>query len=182
MSQEPAPGDQIPSEMIQALKEMVGVPSQPEIGGWRQPPEINVSRSNLSSPKTEPAALGESQITVGNISGGYVAIGREAQVTVNQSVSSGEIVHLFEAIYQQIETRLEDPGVEKEELIEIMAKIQQEVVKGRQANLAKIERWLNRLARIAPDLTRATVMGLLQSGDVPPSIRQIAAQTRPAAE
>jgi hypothetical protein len=138
--------------------------------------------SDLSSPKIGPAAVGESQITVGNISGGYVAIGSGAQVTVNQSVNSGEIVHLFEGIYRQIETRLDDPEVEKDELIEIITKIQQEIVKGRQANLAKIERWLNLLAQIAPDLTRATVVGLLQSGDMPPPIRQIAAQTRPAAE
>jgi len=182
MSQEPISDSQIPPDMTQALKEMVSVPSQPAIGSQRQPPEINIPVPDLSSTQTELAIAGESQITVGNISGGYVAVGRGAKVTVSQSMASAEIVRLFEAIYRQIEAHPDDPEVDKEELIEIVTKIQQEIVKGGQANLTKIERWLNLLTQIAPDLTRATIVGLLQSGGVPPSIRQIAAQARPAAE
>jgi hypothetical protein len=182
MSQESMSGSQMPSTMVKSVTDIVSVPSQSGIGSQPATPEINISAPNLSAHKTGAAIGGESHITVGNISGGYVAIGREAQVTVSQSVSGDEIVRLFETIYRQIEARSDDVEVEKEELIEIVTKIQREIAKEQQANLSKIERWLNRLARIAPDLTRSTVIGLLQSGSIPPPIRQIAAQTRPAAE
>ncbi len=153
------------------------VETQPESGRRPQSPPIDISTPAVPPEKSDPTVAGRSGITVGHISGGYVAIGPGAQVTVSQSVVSNEITWLFETLYQRIEIRIADPDVEKEELIEIVGKIQQELVRGEQANPKKIERWLNNLAQIAPDISKAAVAGLIQpDAGVPPLIRQIAAK------
>ncbi len=121
------------------------------------------------------------QINVGHIFGHGVAIGRQPRVTVSQGIGGDEVARLFEAAYRQIEARPEDPDVDKEELIELVTKIQQEVVKGEQANANKVKRWLDNLAGMAPDISRTTVAGLIQPG-VPPPIRQIAAKAGPETE
>jgi len=119
-------------------------------------------------------------IQVGHISGSGVAIGRDAQVSVNQGIGGDDLAQLFELIFRQIEMRAVDPNVDKEEIIEVVSKIQQEAAKGESANPRKAERWINNLSEIAPDIARATAAGLLASGEsVSPQIRQIAAKSDP---
>jgi hypothetical protein len=102
--------------------------------------------------------VGGDKITVGDISGSSgIAIGRGAQASVTQGLSSDEIAQLFAAVYQQIEARPEDPDVDKEELIETVQKIQGEVAKREEANPNRVERWLKTLAIMADDIFEVTV-------------------------
>ncbi len=121
---------------------------------------------------------GGDTINIGDISGQGIAIGCGAQVTGSRGLDGDEIPRLFEASYHLIDARPPDPEVEKEELIEIINKIRQEVTKSTQANPNKIGRWLNNLFEIAPDIFQAAKTNLLQpTPGISPAIRQIAAQT-----
>jgi hypothetical protein len=86
-----------------------------------------------------------------------LVIGRDGQATVTQGLGGDEIARLFEAIYQRIEARPEDPDVDKEELTETVQKVQEETAKGEEANPKKVERWLSNLAEMAPDILDVTV-------------------------
>jgi hypothetical protein len=102
--------------------------------------------------------VGGDKITVGDISGSTgIAIGRGAQASVTQGLGGDEIAKLFDAVYQQIEARPEDPDVDKKELTETVQKIQGEVAKGEEANPNRVERWLKTLAIMADDIFEVTV-------------------------
>jgi hypothetical protein len=97
--------------------------------------------------------------TVGAGSTG-VAIGQGATATGSQGLSGADLAALFAQIRLQIEERPEDPNVEKEELVDTVDKVEQEVVKGDQANTSKVSRWLGNLADMAPDIFEVTVATL----------------------
>jgi hypothetical protein len=104
--------------------------------------------------------VGGDKITVGNVSGTGVAIGRGASATVTQGVSGAELAQLFSVVYQQIEARRDDPDVDKEEIQEQVQKIENEAANGEEANPSKVERWLNGLLQMAPDIFDVTVATL----------------------
>jgi hypothetical protein len=113
-------------------------------------------------------------INVGNISGSQgIAIGRGSSVEIQHGMGSDEAARLFEAVYLKIETRPEDPSVEKEELKQTVERIQDEAGRGGQANPGKIERWLRALGEAAPDILVATVRAL-HSSRVNPSVQGVA--------
>ena len=70
------------------------------------------------------------------------------------------LAQLFEAIYQQIEARPEDPDVDHEEIAGEVKRIEQEVAKAEAANPNKVKRWLANLAEMAPDILEVTVASL----------------------
>jgi hypothetical protein len=105
--------------------------------------------------------VGGDKITVGDISGTGVAIGRGARAAVTQGLGGAEIARLFEAVYQKIEARPEDPDVDKAELTQTVEKIQREAAKGEAANPNKVERWLKTLGMMAPDILEVTAACLL---------------------
>lgn len=90
----------------------------------------------------------------GNVSGGIIVQGRNANVSVQQSTSdeTEEISKLFEKIYLAIQARSDDPNVAKEEIHETVQRIENESGKGNQANQSKLERWMENLNRMAPDI------------------------------
>jgi serine/threonine protein kinase len=186
MNKDPAGRYQTATDMAQALQQAVAhsllaesaVPGVSTDLTNAVPQATPLQLARDAAKKSRPALVDGDTITVGNISGGYVAIGPGAQVTlVSQGVGSDDIARLFEIIYGQIETRPDDPNVDKEELIQIVKKIQREVARGEHANPNKIKRWLETLIELAPDICKATVAGLLEPGaSVPAPIRQIAAQ------
>jgi hypothetical protein len=124
--------------------------------------------------------VGGDKITVGDISGSSgVAIGRGAQATVKQGLGGDEIARLFEAVYQQIEARPEDPDVDKEELTETVQKVQEETAKGEEANPKKVERWLSNLAEMAPDILDVTVACLTNpAAGIATVIQKVAGRAR----
>ena len=152
------------------------------------PPEIEVKipeprPTQPSAPKVggdtmQGAKVSGDQITVGNISGSNIAIGAGAQVSVGQTESGEDkVAQLFEAILHQIEHRSDDEHVEKEEIIEFAVKIRREITKGGEANPVKVERWLNSLIDIAPDVSKTITTGLSHPlPGVSDPIRQLAAK------
>jgi hypothetical protein len=185
MSKDPADRYQTATDVAQALRQALGH-LLPKAAAAPSPTGLNKITSYTTpfqpGSKPGPAVRDGDTITVGNISGGYVAIGPGAKVTlVSQSAGSGGITRLFETIYRQIEARPEDPNLDKEELIEIIKKIQREVARGEYANPSKVKRWLENLTELAPDICQTMVAGLIQpSPSVPAPIRHIAAQAGPA--
>jgi uncharacterized caspase-like protein len=97
------------------------------------------------------------KITVGDISGTGVAVGRDAQAAATQGMGGDEIAQLFAAVYRQIEARPLDPDVDKGELAETLQKIQGEMARGEEANPNQVECWLRTLSRMAPDIFEVTV-------------------------
>jgi len=123
--------------------------------------------------------VGGDKITTGDISGTGIAIGRGAQSTVTQGLGGDELARLFATIYRQIETRPEDPDVDKEELHETVKKVQQETAKGEQANAKKVRRWLKTLGMMAPDILEVTVACLTNPvAGVADVIRKVAAKAK----
>jgi hypothetical protein len=105
--------------------------------------------------------VGGDKTTVGSVSGSTgVAIGRGSEATVQQGLMGEDIAKLFATVYQHIQTRPEDPNVDKPELIELIRKIEQEAAKGEAANPTKLERWLKTVALMAPDIWEVTVASL----------------------
>jgi|GEM_PF-711516 len=92
-----------------------------------------------------------------NIGGDFV--GRD-KININAGVSGAELAQLFVSIHQQVRARPADPNVDKEEIIGMVERIQQEATKGESANGSKLERWLRDLADIAPDIFDVTVAAL----------------------
>ena len=87
-----------------------------------------------------------------NISGDVV--GRD-KITTHYG-SSDE----FKKIRELIDKRPEDTNVDKDELKDTVDKIENEVKKGKEANPAKVERWLKFLANMAEDIFQVTVATL----------------------
>jgi hypothetical protein len=95
--------------------------------------------------------VGGDQISVGDISESQgVAIGRGARVEIRSGRGTKELAQLFSPIYQKIESRPPDSSVEKEEIADRVKRIEKEVATGDKAEPAKVERWLQNLAAMAP--------------------------------
>ncbi len=90
----------------------------------------------------------------GKVTGGVVVMGPDAQVKITQNVgaSTAEITRMFDAVFQHIQSRPENPDVDKSEIKATVQNIQQEAAKNEEANQSKLERWLKYLAGIAPDI------------------------------
>jgi L-2-hydroxyglutarate oxidase LhgO len=90
----------------------------------------------------------------GKVTGGVVVMGPDAQVKIaqNTGVSTAEMTRMFDAVFQHIQSRPDNPDVEKSEIEATVQNIQQEAAKDEKANQSKVERWLKYLAGIAPDV------------------------------
>jgi hypothetical protein len=97
-----------------------------------------------------------------NIQGSQVSIGGDLvgrDKITNQGMSGEEALALakeFNHIRQVIDQRPPDADVDKQELQELVGKIEGEVQKGDQANHVKVERWLGYLANMADDIFQLT--------------------------
>jgi hypothetical protein len=101
------------------------------------------------------------QIRIGDISRSTgIAVGRGAQSQVAQGISGDDLAAAFAALHRLIDTRPEDPNVDKLELKDTVHKIETETSKGLEANPAKIERWLKVLLHAAPDILEVTTATL----------------------
>lgn len=108
---------------------------------------------------------GDQNTISGNISSGGIVFqgGRHKNITINQTTgpASDEIATLFNKLYQHIESRAPDPNVDKEEIVETVQKIQAEAAKGeKEANEAKLARWLDTLSNMAPDVIDVALASL----------------------
>ncbi len=124
--------------------------------------------------------VGGDRISVGNISGSQgVAIGRGSQVKIQSGTNVKELSELFSAIYQKIQSRPPDPVVEKEEIIDQVKRIENEMAAGEKAEPAKVERWLRNLAAMAPDILDVTVAAITNpAAGIYLAIRKIAQKVK----
>lgn len=117
---------------------------------------------------------GDKTIT-GNVSNSTVATGSGVQGSSSQGVSGKELAPLFDLVYRRIESRPQKPEVDKEELKELVSRIQAEAGKGDEANPAKLQRWLRTLADVAPDILEVTISSLINpAAGVASAIRTVA--------
>ena len=105
---------------------------------------------------------GDQNIIQGSISGGVTVQGRGAQVSVQQTSESNdkELSALFDKLYEAIQARPHDSNIDKEEISETVQRIEQEVKKGDQANDSKLQRWMDGLNKIAPDIVDVILASL----------------------
>jgi hypothetical protein len=105
---------------------------------------------------------GDQNVIQGSISGGVIVQGRGANVAVQQSsgINEEQLSLVFEKMYQAIQSRPDDPNIDKEELSETVQRIEQEVKKGDQANDSKLKRWMESLNKMAPDIVDVILASL----------------------
>ena len=106
---------------------------------------------------------GDQNVISGNVSAGGISIqGRNANVTITQNtgVQPAELLQLFEKLYKQIEARPLDPNVDKDEIVETVQKIQEEVSKSENPNESKLARWMDSLNKMAPDIVDVALASL----------------------
>jgi hypothetical protein len=105
---------------------------------------------------------GDQNVIQGSISGGVTVQGRGAKVSVQQISESNdkELSALFDKLYEAIQSRPPDPNIDKEEISETVQRIEQEVKKGDQANDSKLQRWMEGLNKIAPDIVDVILASL----------------------
>ena len=86
---------------------------------------------------------------------------------------------LFEPVYHEIERRLDEPNVDKPELYETAHRLEAEVLKGQEANLDKVSRWLKMYQEVAPDILELATVALLKpDAETAPRIREVVEQFR----
>jgi hypothetical protein len=115
-----------------------------------------------STAKTEytKEADGSSIHIGGSVSGSNIVAGNYNKITQSNGLSGDEIAKLFTIAYQKIEARPEDPQVDKEEITQTVQRIEQETVKGEEANPGKVERLLTTLSGMAPDIGEVVLASL----------------------
>lgn len=106
----------------------------------------------MNKDKKAPPSI---NITGENVVGSINADGH-AQVDVTQSsvykTDDANFERFFELLEAKIKARPEDPNVDKEEIREQVKQIKAEAAQGEKANLNKLERWIQNLSRMAPDI------------------------------
>jgi hypothetical protein len=118
-------------------------------GSWKIPQGVvdKLLKAGAPSPVAGRTSAGDT-IMVGNVTNSTVAIGRHSQVIRIENYQEA----LFEKVHQRITDRPVDPQVDKAEITTAVNTIQEELTKGEGANPNKVERWLNILAEMAPDI------------------------------
>ena len=115
----------------------------------------------------------------GNVSGSNLVVGDHNKINQSTGVKADELAKLFETVYQRIEKRPEDPKVDKEEITETVQRIEQETVKGEEANPSKVDRWLQTLNGMAPDIGEVVIASLTNpAAGIATVIRKIAEKAK----
>ena len=135
-----------------------------------------------SKAKTEQIkGTGGNSIRIGSsVSGNNVVLaGNHIKVTQSNGMQAAEIAKLFAIIYQKIETRPEDPKVEKEEITQAVQRIEQETVKGEEANPDKVDRLLKTVSGMAPEIGEVILATLTSpAAGIATVIRKIAEKAK----
>jgi hypothetical protein len=84
----------------------------------------------------------------GDISGDGNVVGIDNVVTTYKAVGTNP----FAQVHEAIERRPDDPKVEKEELKDTVVRIEKEAAKDTNADEGKLERWIDFVANMAPDV------------------------------
>lgn len=143
----------------------------------------NISGSNntvTQNTRTENIGGDRNSVVIGaGARVGQVAAGRNIRQVQTSSPTPQDLADLFQAVYQKIDARKDDPNVDKDEITAPVQNIEKEAAKGEDANPVKIERWLKTLQDIAPDILDVTTAALLNPvAGVAKAIALVAKQVR----
>ena len=86
---------------------------------------------------------------------GNIIASNEAKVKVNQKVihqATPEMDRLFKSVHEKLETHPVQAAPNADKVQEQVKKIEKEAAKGEKADPTKLESWLVKLARMAPDI------------------------------
>ncbi len=123
-----------------------------------------MNRVGKNAQATKKTLVGgdQNQISGGVTAGGVSIQGRNASVTIHQTGGEqmSEINALFNKLFRQIEMRAPDPNVDKEEIVDTVQKIQNEVSKNESISETKLTRWMDYLNKIAPDIIDVVLASL----------------------
>jgi hypothetical protein len=110
------------------------------------------------------------------VAGGDVTFG-EVKYAIPKT-SENDVRSLFNSILDRVRRLPADPDVGNDEIIQDVERIRKEVLRGQEANLKKIERWLKSL-EVAPEIQEAVVITLEgHHPDIMEPIRQLATSVR----
>ena len=121
--------------------------------------------------------------TFGNVSNSSIGVAGEGvkigDVTHGtQKPSENDVRSLFNSVLDRVRRRPADPEVDNDEILQNVERIRNEVLRGREANLTKIERWLRSL-EIASDIQEAVILTLeYPNSGITELIHQCAANVR----
>jgi uncharacterized protein associated with vWA-MoxR-VMAP ternary system len=136
-----------------------------------------------SKAKTENDKGGNNIHIGGSVSGSNIVVGNHNKITQSNGLSGDEIAKLFAIAYQKIEARPEDPQVDKEEITQTVQRIEQETVKGEEANPGKVERLLTTLSGMAPDIGEVILASLTNPAvGIAAVIRKVAQKAKEEAQ
>ncbi len=120
-------------------------------------------RSSISKPRTAITVRGDTQ-TVSRIgSKANIVQGKNitATITNQEGLQSGELAALFGKIYERIESLPATRAADKEEIAQTVQRIESEVAeKGEQADESRLQRWIDNLNQMAPDIVDVIVASL----------------------
>jgi hypothetical protein len=80
---------------------------------------------------------------------------------------------LFQGVYRLIQIRPDEPGVEKDELISLVRRIEEETNKREDVSLSRLKDWLAALKKIAEDIYWRT-LDVLTNSNAPVEVRKMA--------
>ena len=96
-------------------------------------------------------------ITLGNVSGTGIAIGRNASATVIQSNIEIDVIgETFGQLYKALET-IPAASTQKEIAQQIVQKLEQEARKDDQVDESKVAEWFQMLVTILPDVAQVAI-------------------------
>ena len=98
--------------------------------------------------------VGGDKITVGNVSGSGIAIGRGAQASVTTGISGADLDGLFEPIFRALR---DAPPEKREEAVQRAEELQAEVAKGEKADDSRMAKLLDGLIELVPGAVTAVV-------------------------
>ena len=106
----------------------------------------------MSKDKKDPQAF---HITGENVIGSIHAEGHanvDVAQTSNHQTDDTNFERLFDLVEEKIKRRPEDPNVDKQEIRGQVNQIKAEAAQGDRANPNKLERWIQNLFKMAPDI------------------------------
>jgi hypothetical protein len=118
----------------------------------------------------------------GDVKAGGDFVGRDQMIhgnytrTSQQGLSGTELSQLFQSIYRQIRERPPNSHVDREELVELVQRIERETARGKQADHGKLRRWLGNLGSLAPDIFELLVTLLHSNAHVDPNVQAVVQQ------
>lgn len=120
----------------------------------------DTSQADGTATQVDGDLVAADKSSVGPVRGSEIVMGRDASAHGLQGGDSVALTDAFAQIYAAITARSPDPCVAKDELTQMVERIEQEAQKGTTANEYKLTRWLSALAGMAEDIFAVTVAAL----------------------